>query len=141
MKYFSNEQIKKEAHRFRRAIDEAVYDCKFVDTMRYFPRGCCELASDLFAYYLQQKGIESKVICGQLREQDEEQTCNHVWVDVDDLVVDLTANQFFGRSLYCGPYKDFYSSMKIIREEDPYNVMLNSKLLADYEVIVGYLNQ
>lgn len=140
MKRINNNQIREKAIEFRQAIMNANSNCRFKDTMRYFPKGCCELSSDLFAYYLRQNGIEAKVVCGENDTGDRSTSCNHVWVDVSNMVIDLTADQFFGESLYCGPYQDFYNSMNIIRVEEPYDIITDPKLSADYEAIISYLN-
>ncbi len=135
-----DELIVKEAIRFRKAIDAAHDNCEFKDTMRYFPKGCCEISSDLFAYYLEKLRIKAKEICGEYDTGNKETSGRHVWVDVNGLVVDLTADQFFGSTIYCGPYTDFYNSMEIIREEKPYDIMNNRLLSEDYKVIMSHLN-
>lgn len=47
-------QIQKLAEIFRQAIEDAQEAREFVhhSPLQYFPRGCCEVASDLLAEYL-----------------------------------------------------------------------------------------
>ncbi len=139
MPKYSDNVIMKEAKKFREAIDNALYDCKFKDTMKYFPKGCCEISSDLFAYHLQRKGVNSKTICGRHDTGDSWTSFNHVWVEVNGLIVDLAADEFWGKGMYCGPRLERYDSMTIVREEKPYDINRDDKLRADYAAILSYL--
>ena len=57
-----------------------------------FPKNCCESSSCLFAFYLSLKfiGHDIYVVHGTSKCGQE----NHIWVEVDKLIFDLTADQF-----------------------------------------------
>ena len=62
-------QIQQLAERFRHAIEDAQEAREFVNhpPLRYFPRGCCEVASDLLAEYLRENGIDTYAHIGALK--------------------------------------------------------------------------
>ncbi|GED72596.1 hypothetical protein BRE01_62980 [Brevibacillus reuszeri] len=55
-----------------------------------FPRGCCGDTSTLFSKFLQSKGIETHYVWGMWGEY------SHAWLELDDILIDLTADQFDG---------------------------------------------
>lgn len=83
------EQIKQYGISFRKAIQSMPIDelpsSSFFES---FPRGCCGDTSHLFAKYLASKGIESYYVWGLKGNQ------SHAWLEVDDIIIDLTADQF-----------------------------------------------
>lgn len=59
-------------------------------TFRFFPGGTCGAVSDLLGQYLRQAyGLDARYVCG-LRDGQQ----SHAWVRVDDVIVDITADQF-----------------------------------------------
>lgn len=80
------DEIISDAHKFRHAIEKARSDVRFTDRMKYFPRGCCDDSSELFAFYLKNKGIQAIEVTGEIERQ------KHVWLELGGLVVDMTAD-------------------------------------------------
>lgn len=61
-----------------------------------FPKGCCGMASCLLA-----SRIPNAQLVHGLYECPQQEP--HTWVMVDDLVLDITADQFGGPPVYIGP--------------------------------------
>ncbi len=76
-----------------------------------FPKGCCGDTSDLLAQWLWDNGYESRYYCG--RRAPDQRT--HAWLEVDDLVVDITGDQFsdFSETIYVGPLTPFHIAFHI----------------------------
>ena len=58
-----------------------------------FPTACCEYASLLLAWFLveEQPDIQVELVTGELVS---DRQSRHVWLSIDGLNVDITANQF-----------------------------------------------
>lgn len=113
------EDIQKLVTDFRRAIDAANANGEFDKDFSFnrFPRGCCGDASDLLGEYLLEKDIQSIYVCGNRYFDDpEEGTQSHAWLLVDDMIADITGDQFSDRLIYYnydipgyyGPMDDFH---------------------------------
>lgn len=60
-----------------------------------FPTGSCGDASELLARYLVEKGfLEVHVVNGERFLREKETYESHSWVEVDGVIVDITADQF-----------------------------------------------
>lgn len=99
---------------FRLAILDAKYDRRFQyrDRMSNFPRGCCDDASDLLAYYLLEKyNIHTEQGNGVYRDDNPEHTTNHAWLIVNgESYIDITATQF----MFCGAFKKDICRKKLL---------------------------
>lgn len=120
----SEKEIYNIAEVFRLAILDAKYDRRFQyrDRMSNFPRGCCDDASDLFAYYLLEKyNIQTEQGNGGYRDDNSEHTTNHTWLIVNrEIFVDITATQFlfcgaFTTDVYVGKSFYFYEDLEDVR--------------------------
>ena len=81
-------RIRELAAKFRFAILK-VNPERLTITMRNFPVGSCGDASLLLAKFLQEKGYSGiTYVCGWKNRQ------SHAWLEVDDVVIDITADQF-----------------------------------------------
>lgn len=97
-----NEQLDKNeiyniAISFRTAIIKAKQNEEFTnkDRMFNFPSGCCDDSCDLLAYYLHDKyQIHVKQVNGVYRDNDFYNTTNHSWLTANDIIIDITADQF-----------------------------------------------
>ena len=57
-----------------------------------FPRGCCGIISELMGDYLNTVGIgEFGYVCGM------KDGASHAWLEVDELIADITGDQFSDR--------------------------------------------
>lgn len=114
------------ANQFRNAIDAARNDARFPinDRMRRFPQGCCDDTSDLFAYFLRHKGIPTIQVNGKYQDDDPEHTQNHVWLKTDDdIIVDLTGDQFKNSSLF-----RYYNIPVYVGEEDTFHSFFSDRI-------------
>ena len=111
------------------------------DRMSNFPNGCCDDASDLFGYYLLQNFDISSMQCnGRYEDENPENTTNHVWLQVDGIIVDLTYGQFHpGSAVYVGNENNFYQSLKDKIHQENCNIEGVPRLLADYHKILQYI--
>ena len=58
-----------------------------------FPRGSCGAAAEMFGTYLfEQFGIDAKYVSAPHREGLETRG-SHAWLEIDDLIIDLTYDQ------------------------------------------------
>lgn len=75
-----------------RATFETEHDNIKLPFFDAFPRNCCEGASSFLAFYLMDKFPKKEVYVIHGKSSDGYE--NHYWVEVDDLIYDLTADQF-----------------------------------------------
>jgi hypothetical protein len=117
-------EIRRHAQSFREGIERAVKSGSISSrttksTMPYFPKGCCEVASDLLAQYLLENGIHTKSVHGEYDYDDWENKFPHTWLETDEgVIIDITADQFLGKNAfntfsllpcYVGLDREFYS--------------------------------
>lgn len=82
------------AIRFRTAIESIPPEARPIG-MRSFPRGACGDTALLFGAFLVDRAIPGfKYICGERGSQANNTWTSHAWLQRDDLVIDLTADQF-----------------------------------------------
>ena len=114
--------------------------------MSNFPSGCCDDACDLLAYYLQKKfHIPSKQKIGVYRDDNPESITNHVWLMVNDIMIDITADQFqslidYTDGIYVGVESEFYRRLENIETQENYNIENNVRLSEDYKTIIKYID-
>lgn len=144
--------LNKLVFEFRKAIEKAKEKGKFFDEpFRRFPNGCCGDACDLLAQYLLENGINSKYVCGTYYEDQQ----SHAWLEIGDIIADITADQFKGDKnypqeyitpCYVGKKNRFYE----LFEEAPnsrcrfygikeYGNPAAARLLGLYETICAYI--
>lgn len=123
-KTLTEEEIYELAMKFRLAIlkvrNNRGFDMR--DRMSNFPGGCCDDASDLFAYYLYEN------------------------YKIEDIIIDITADQFeFGRGLkngvYVGSKNDFYMNLEDKEIYENYDITQNNRLWNDYNIIVSNIQE
>ena len=91
----TSDVIYNEAIAFRQAIDNAKFNFDSNDRMRRFPHGCCDDATDLFAYHLYRKyGLLTTRVDGTYYADNPEDNDWHVWLEVERIIVDLTSDQY-----------------------------------------------
>ena len=113
--------IYKVAKNFRLAILEAKHNGEFNwrNRLSNFPRGCCDDACDLLAYYLQETyGICTMQGNGVYRDDNPDNTTSHAWLIIgNDLIVDITIEQFAWISgitdeIYIGSSSVFHENLE-----------------------------
>lgn len=127
----TEDQLKTEATKFRKAIEKARNAGEFrpssykPERMNNFPYDCCDDTADLFTHYLFHKfGIDSIRVDGQYYDKDYGY-CYHSWQETDGWIVDLTGDQFDNDSsvliktneVYVGKMDNFHRQFKIARSE------------------------
>lgn len=147
-KSLRNADIYKVAERFRNAIVSAKRKGEFdvKDRMHHFPRGCCDDACDLLAYYLQSEhGIASCQGNGIYRDEDANNTTNHAWLLINDkIIVDITGSQFefcagFTEEVYVGDEIPFYKNLDRKQQYANCDITKNERLWKDYQIIEKHL--
>lgn len=99
-------EIRRLALAFREGIERAVGSGDISprttkSTMPSFPRGCCDIASDLLAEYLLENGIHTKSVHGEYDYDNWENRFPHTWLETEDgVIVDITADQFAGERVF-----------------------------------------
>lgn len=121
-------RVRQLSTQFRNAIEDSIEDGAFCGRQRFpslilsFPRGCCELASELLQRFLADHGISSVLVYGDCWDERYSCTQSHVWLELDDkTVVDITGDQFKNRSdslendirVYCDQPDEFYVQFDI----------------------------
>jgi len=112
--------IEAHARRFRAAI-ESCEPKQLPITLRDFPKGSCGDASLLLAEYLKSKGIGPLTyVCGQIvtdHQRGDIQT--HAWLEMDDIIIDITPDQFDGVTQQIMVTKDhsWHEQFEITRRE------------------------
>ena len=61
---------------------------------RSFPRDCCDWASEILVLYLNEKSYRNMRLVTGCRTTGSIDTPRHTWVEVDGIIVDVTAWQF-----------------------------------------------
>ncbi len=100
-KMITEKLLKTEARRFREAILKVnesggfSVDSFHKDRMDGFPNDCCDDVSDLFSEYLFKKYEEcSDKVTGSYYDLMLKKDCYHTWLEIDELIIDLTGYQF-----------------------------------------------
>lgn len=153
--------IKNLAAQFRQGIECAI-ECGAITprstrtTLPQFPRGCCEIASDLLAEYLLENGIITHCVHGEYDFDYRENKYPHTWLETNDgYIIDITADQFQNQpgfekvllsSCYVGRDRGIYDLFSRNGWADPdfsglcsYNEPYQKLLKPQYEIIKKYL--
>lgn len=133
---------------FRKAIVNALFNREFSrkDRMSNFPYGCCDDSCDLLGYYLyDQFQINTKQINGVYRDSIPEEITNHAWLLLDDIIIDITADQFSSliennNGVYVGVENEFYQQLEDKQTLLNYDIRENQRLWNDYQIILQYLD-
>lgn len=103
--------LHKIAHDFRASLDTQKALGILPQHMMDFPRACCGATSELLGDYLNSipDGPEAETVNANRNGK------SHMWLVVDSLIVDLTADQFLdGRpAVYVGPEDSWYASWEV----------------------------
>lgn len=97
-----------------------------------FPSGCCGDASQTLATYIYEKmGLICKYVLGKDGGRDGE-LGSHAWLEVNNLVIDITADQFQYRGydlpgIYVGPRTSWHKSFRISMVPDGRHISLSDK--------------
>lgn len=162
MRSVNTDEIRKLALSFRNGIERAVENNEISSTttkstMPYFPKGCCEIASDLLAQYLLENGIHTKSVHGEYDYDDWENKFPHTWLETEGgEIVDITADQFTGEQIfesfslmpcYVGKDRSFYSLFVEDYREEVFHGLsccggdfYAQNVVPLYDIIISYIN-
>jgi hypothetical protein len=79
------------------SIRQRLDDAQLPDLMAGFPVACCGTVSEVLSVILKQRYKRVVYICGEQKKSSGGGR-SHAWVQVGDIVVDITADQFDGMS-------------------------------------------
>jgi hypothetical protein len=148
------ERMTELVKQFRFAIEKAKQSGERQEFFVKFPRGQCGNASDMLAQFLIDNGIdeiyyEFGVYCckGPYNSQ------SHAWLKMDDLLIDITADQFKDfpppltndTPIYIGPHIPYYDSFNTdkstIHKHYGLDISWNnySELVNNYKTILKYM--
>lgn len=136
------------ACKFRQAIERAKSNNEFHNNMMNFPYGCCDLVSDLLKEYLKENGIFTKSVCGTCYGL-EDGNQSHCWLEIDDLIIDITGDQFkfcdyfgnYNHKVYVGYYDVFHNMFEHENVDGViYDFKLVGNLLETYKIITKYID-
>lgn len=85
-------QLQEYAAAFRARLD-ASRDQLPQDVCLHFPAGCCGSVSEVLAEALRRDlVVAAAYVCGS--RYDENGTSTHAWIEADNVIIDVTADQF-----------------------------------------------
>lgn len=102
------------ATKFRNGIDAVVKygEFEFDGWLEYFPRGCCDIVSELLGWYLlTEYDIKSFIAGGKYRDD------THSWIVLEDgIIIDITGDQYknrrskiqYNKTVYVGNPDEFH---------------------------------
>ena len=92
----------KVARSFRESLDAQKSEGTLPLHMQRFPVCCCGVVSALIGHYLNASGVQAEYVCGS----------GHAWLEFEDVVIDITSDQFAGRpAVFVGAKDDWYRSL------------------------------
>ena len=142
------ESITYYATKFRKAMEKAHYNNEFarIVTLASFPRGSCGISSELLHHYLSEKGIKTKIVCKTYYdENDPSETTSHAWLEYEDIIIDITGDQFkyyplyncFDKPVYIGKLDSFHKIFSVEGPKVDFNEDYYDKSI--YKIVERYL--
>jgi len=119
------QQIEKAAIEFRNAIEACSSELGI--SFQSFPKGSCGDATDLLGTYLIENGLGNfSYFYGDVSSKVNNIWSSHAWLQLDELVVDITADQF-----------PEISQKVMVCSKSEWHTTLNGKFshIADYRLI------
>ena len=146
MKNIDQKELYEIVLNFKKAIEKAQENRIFGNhsIMKYFPNGCCEVASDLLAHHLLNEHKINTSHYNGLYDGDSENIFNHDWLKYKNWIIDITYSQFrfitrSDEEIYVGIDNHFFLSFKEIHIVDAYDITLNEQMWEDYKTICKFL--
>ncbi len=111
--------------------------------LKGFPNCCCGMASELFGNYLKTNGYENiiyKAYKNGTNPENDAIIVSHNWLEVDNIIIDITYGQFFQNSTYyVGKIDKFHKSFKPTFLTDS-KLDLQQGQMYSYKKFSNYLN-
>ena len=115
--------IERIAKAFRKAVEIAIINNEKGDYFERFPYGQCGTTSDMLAQYYIDNGFKHVMyVNGIFNSGSINQGIAHTWLLIDDVIVDITGDQFkekeyppikFDKTVYVGKETDFHKQFDI----------------------------
>ena len=110
--------------KFRNAIDIAKEKGAFHNfpLIRYFPSGCCDMASDLLSQFLLENNIRTYSVHGTFWGNSPEEIQPHTWLITDNnTIIDITGDQYrsypaplnYNEPIYVGKTDCFHNQFDV----------------------------
>ncbi|WP_141505724.1 hypothetical protein [Paenibacillus luteus] len=134
--------IKTISNHFRDAFENMSIEF-FPDSSFFsrFPSGCCGDSSHLLAKYFKDSGLSPYYVCGWKGSQ------SHAWIQVDNLIIDITADQFDDVSdrviltEYSVWHSEFVVSDRYLSDFEQHNVQSAKRYGIIYENVLRWIKQ
>lgn len=96
-------------HAFRNELEQLKDLGKLPAHMQSFPSSCCGVVSEILGDYLNsQLELQVEYVCG------EKDGGTHAWLELEGVLIDITSDQFEGRTrVYIGANDDWYSAWAV----------------------------
>ena len=141
------EKVLRRSLEFREAIERSDKS-KLPVSFSNFPRGSCGDAVPLLARYLESCGLGSWLYVSGVRsgELGDGSFFSHAWIRNEELVVDITADQFedFFEKVFVASSSEWHASFKITDEHvasfDVYGESVMRELEATYLQVMSFLS-
>lgn len=130
----NEKKITKISFEFRRAILTS-YISTYFEWFKSFPRGCCKESSLLLGKFLHDFNIGLFYIISGERSGS-----SHIWLKKDNLIVDITGDQFEDMPIdvYVGYDSYFHSTFTTLRDAEAYDAVFNDMNTNDYNLKGAY---
>ncbi len=92
---------------------------ELIGELRSFPTGCCGYVTTALFHFLKEKKIKGNYVLG--KKDITRGQITHAWLQIDGLVVDITADQFNQEQrqvVYVGPPDGWYASWEQHTQDD-----------------------
>lgn len=131
---------------FRKAMLKAKSEGFQFELLDLFPVNCCEFTSCLLARFLiEKRGLSNvQIVMGENRHKKSQR---HIWLRVDDIDIDITANQFSStdKTVFADKSSEWHKRYRIYKTEVPdsqfkhFNKQAKKELLHDYKKIIDHM--
>lgn len=127
-------QIVEECIKFRVAVEECINDIG-MEWFNHFPLGCCLDTSLMLAKYFHAKGFGISELVSGCRENK-----SHAWLELDGLIIDITADQFdeVSEKIIVTKESEFHDSFNYERKRNAYNKSLTGSNFGDAYLFSAY---
>ena len=127
-------QLVEECTKFRAVIEECKYNIG-IEWFKDFPEGCSQDTSLILAKYLHAKGFGIPYVVSAEKESG-----SHMWIELDNYIIDITADQFeeVSEKVIVTKKSKFHNSFEDKEKPIPYNQLLTGSNFGDFDLFNAY---
>jgi len=108
--------ISDTAHDLRATIERAQSGKADITWLPRFPEKCCNFAANLLLLELAQAGADRlRRMLGTVQDNRGDDLATHVWVQADDFVIDITADQFGQRKVIVEQQSSWHDALHDVK--------------------------